>query len=135
VIGDGVRVMGESLIGIVTDGEGEGAERTDLVFDLSGGQLLLDRRASGVVELADTFPRVTATPLPVQLTDDGGRARARVLVDSCSIEVFAGDGEAALSALVLPRGDERGVRVTAAGGSASLHWREWPLDAAAGGRA
>lgn len=64
----------------------------------SDGTLVLDRTASGRVDLHPDFTAAYPAALPA----DGGRVRLTVLVDRCSVEVFGGVGEVALSAQVFP---------------------------------
>jgi sucrose-6-phosphate hydrolase SacC (GH32 family) len=48
------------------------------------------------------YPCVSSVPVPV----GDGMLRLEVAVDSCSVEVFAADGEVVLTALVFPEGPQ-----------------------------
>jgi fructan beta-fructosidase len=52
---------------------------------------------------------------PLRPAPDGD-IRLRVIVDACSVEVFANDGEAVLTALVFPNSESRGASLFSEGG-------------------
>lgn len=89
---------------------GEGAE-TEIRADRQRGVLTVDRTRSGMTDFHAGFPRCAEAPLP-----RGGEAqvRLRILIDACSVEVFAGDGGAVLTTLVLPPAGAKGIRISRA---------------------
>lgn len=86
-------------------------EQTSLHVDGRQGRLLLDRTRSGNTSFADSFAAVHAAPWP------RGRDAfdARVLVDTCSMEVFAGQGAVVLTDLVFPSPGARQLRLVGEG--------------------
>ncbi|MEZ0493801.1 glycoside hydrolase family 32 protein [Kineococcus sp. TBRC 1896] len=68
------------------------------------GELVVDRRASGLVDFHEEFARVDRTPLPEGLREFS------VLLDRCSVEVLA--GPVAVTQLVFPTEPYREVRTT-----------------------
>lgn len=86
-------------------------EQAALCFDGRGGRLVLDRTRSGDTTFAPSFAAVHAAPWP------RGRDAfdARVLVDACSLEVFAGQGEVVLTDLVFPSPGPRELRLVGEG--------------------
>ncbi len=67
-------------------------------FDREKQQLFVDRTHSGNTGFSKDFPARTTAPLH----PDGDRLRFHVLVDRSSIEVFAQDGQVAMTNLVFP---------------------------------
>lgn len=98
--------------GLVVRGSADGREGTRVDWD--GATLVLDRTASGTVDLHPDF----AAAYPAALPAAAGGTRLTVLVDRCSVEVFGGAGEVALSAQVFPAADSD--RVVAYGQVAEL---------------
>jgi fructan beta-fructosidase len=74
------------------------ADETTIAFDFAAAEVTLDRRRSGEVAFAPSFPGVHRAPF--RLLD--GRLRVRILVDASSVEVFVNDGETVLTDLILP---------------------------------
>ncbi len=66
-------------------------------WDRAAGVLCLDRSCSGVIP-HPAFARRYTAPLGA-----GECLTLYVFVDSCSMEVFANDGEAVISVLIFPR--------------------------------
>ena len=71
-------------------------------YDRGTGLLSLERGpvAGDARPFHPAYPCVSVVPVPV----GDGVVRLEVAVDSCSVEVFAADGEAVLTALVFPDG-------------------------------
>ncbi|GAA3315662.1 glycoside hydrolase family 32 protein [Arthrobacter ramosus] len=95
-------------------GASSGSAATVLSFDAITSRLTLDRRNSGNTAFHDKFP--SAESAPVELDD--GVLRLRVIVDQCSVEVFAQDGRVVLSDLVFPLSGSLGTDVCVEGGTA-----------------
>lgn len=88
-------------------------EVTEVSYDVVAGSLCLDRSRSGRVDFHPTVAAAHAAPYhPVD-----GVVRLDVLVDTSSVEVFAGQGEVVLTDLVFPSAGSVGVAVFAEGGS------------------
>ncbi|HET8767206.1 MAG TPA: GH32 C-terminal domain-containing protein, partial [Pedococcus sp.] len=82
-----------------------GGDRGDVArvgYDRGTGLLSLERGpvAGDARPFHPAYPCVSVVPVPV----GDGVVRLEVAVDSCSVEVFAADGEAVLTALVFPDG-------------------------------
>jgi fructan beta-fructosidase len=95
-------------------GASGGSAATVLSFDAVTSQLTLDRRNSGNTAFHGKF--ASAESAPVKL--DGGVLRLCVVVDQCSVEVFAQDGRVVLSDLVFPLPGNLGTDVCVEGGTA-----------------
>jgi sucrose-6-phosphate hydrolase SacC (GH32 family) len=74
---------------------GTGAEALRLRYDRDTGLLSLDRRGAGPAAYNPAFAQVVAAPVEAV----GDVVRVDVVVDRCSVEVFAGNGEVVLTAL------------------------------------
>ncbi|MFJ9036751.1 GH32 C-terminal domain-containing protein [Streptomyces sp. NPDC102406] len=106
---------------------GAGGEETVIGYDPTTQELYVDRTRSGAVDFSDAFPGVQRAPLK----PTNGKVKLRVLVDWSSVEVFGGDGEAALTDQIFPDPASQGVEVFAENGSATLDQaRIWHLDSA-----
>ncbi|MEW1821626.1 glycoside hydrolase family 32 protein [Arthrobacter sp. NPDC080031] len=95
-------------------GASSGSAATVLSFDATTSRLTLDRRNSGNTSFHDKF--ASAESAPVELDD--GVLKLRVIVDRCSVEVFAQDGRVVLSDLVFPLPGSLGTDVFVEGGTA-----------------
>ncbi|CAN7150263.1 glycoside hydrolase family 32 protein [Arthrobacter sp. LjRoot14] len=95
-------------------GASGGNVATLLSFDAVTSRLTLDRRHSGNTAFHGKF--ASAESAPVKL--DGGVLRLRVIVDKCSVEVFAQGGSVVLSDLVFPVSGNLGTEVSVEGGTA-----------------
>ncbi|WP_030606466.1 glycoside hydrolase family 32 protein [Streptomyces sclerotialus] len=103
-----------------------GGHRTRIGYD-SGGEVYVDRTASGDVGFAAEFPAVHRAPLA--LTD--GVLRLRVLVDRSSVEVYAGDGTVCLTDQIFPGEDATGLGAFAEEGGLRIErLTVWPLRSA-----
>ncbi|MBK6791049.1 MAG: glycoside hydrolase family 32 protein [Anaerolineales bacterium] len=84
---------------------GEG-EETIIYYQPEESLLYLDRSRSGQVDFHEDFSRLQSVPLsPV-----GGSIRLRILVDRCSVEVFANDGSVTLTDCVFPSAQSHGLK-------------------------
>lgn len=101
---------------------------TMLGIDRARRTLFIDRSRSGFVPAEDPLYALRhEAPLPAAERP----LRLHVLLDRCSIEVFANDGECVLTELIFPRPADRGLRLFAEGGSARFTGMKiWPLRAA-----
>jgi len=80
------------------------------LVDSSVGELYLDRTRSGTTAFDERFGDVQRVRLPL---DADGSITLRVLVDACSVEVFAADGTVVLSDLIFPAASSDGIGVFA----------------------
>lgn len=88
-------------------------EATEVSYDVATGTVCLDRSRSGRVDFHPTVAAAHAAPYrPVD-----GAVELDVLVDTTSVEVFAGAGEVSLTDLVFPSPESTGVVVFTEGGS------------------
>jgi sucrose-6-phosphate hydrolase SacC (GH32 family) len=76
------------------------------------GELVVDRRESGLTGFSPQFPGKYAAPL--RLVD--GECSLRLLVDTSSVETFAQEGTVVLSTLFFPDAGARRLSLTAGGG-------------------
>jgi fructan beta-fructosidase len=101
---------------------GDDGECTRVGYDAARGMLGLDRSRAGFAPEGDAAfvaPCAVACPSP---------RRLRVVVDACSVEVFADDGQAVLTSQILPRDDSRGAWIAARGGAVRIaRVRAWTL--------
>ena len=87
-------------------------EFTTVRIDPAAGGIQVDRSRSGVVDFHPDF----ATPRWQPLRLPGGKLQLRLLLDHGSLEVFANDGETALTQLILPRAGPRRLSLSAGPG-------------------
>ncbi|MFJ6027237.1 glycoside hydrolase family 32 protein [Pseudarthrobacter sp. NPDC092424] len=94
----------------------DGSEGTILRFEPDGSRLVLDRRQSGESRFHAKFASVESAPLAIE----DGVLRLQIVVDHCSVEVFAQGGTALLTDLVFPGTEARENWLSAAGGPATI---------------
>jgi fructan beta-fructosidase len=82
-------------------------DHVSVVLDGARQRLTLDRARSGKTDFHRAFPARAEAPLPVR----DGRLTLRLLVDTSSVEIFAQDGEAVMTALFLPHAGPRHLRL------------------------
>ncbi|MCQ4086054.1 glycoside hydrolase family 32 protein [Saccharibacillus sp. JS10] len=100
-------------------GESSG-EETVLSYDCQQQKLTLDRERSGAGSGG-----IRRAPLSLQ----NGILKLRIFIDRSSVEVFAGDGEVAMSARIYPGVDSTGIRFFAKDGETLLKSVDcWTLD-------
>ena len=97
-----------------------GEQRTRIGYDVTRGQLYLDRTRSGESAFSDTFAAIHRVRLdlhnrPLELT---------VLVDACSVEVFANAGRVSITDLVFPDPASDGIQLFSEGGPTRLERME-----------
>ncbi|WP_445486771.1 glycoside hydrolase family 32 protein [Niallia sp. 03133] len=74
-------------------------EKTIINYDVLRSILAVDRTKSGEIDFSDSFSAIQEAPL----TNKNNRVKLQVFIDMSSIEVFANDGEAAITSLVYPK--------------------------------
>ncbi|MBV9302384.1 MAG: glycoside hydrolase family 32 protein [Acidobacteriaceae bacterium] len=75
-------------------------------------KVFVDRTHAGVTAFSKDFPARTAATLPLH----GDSLRLEILVDRCSVEIFAQGGRVTITDLVFPLADARGIRMYLKGG-------------------
>ena len=85
-------------------------------YDVTTGNVFLDRRASGNVSFSSSFPSIVNAPLSTQ----AGYIEFHIFVDQSSIEVFANGGQAVLTSLIFPNPSSLGVQLFSANGVTTL---------------
>jgi fructan beta-fructosidase len=100
-------------------------EQTVIGVDRRRGTLYIDRSRSGQVVDAARWAGRREAPLP----NGASPLRLQVLLDTCSVEVFTGDGAATLTELIFPSDASRGVRLVAHDGELRSRLTAWPLAA------
>jgi fructan beta-fructosidase len=97
-------------------GDSEGSAGTLLTYHAAANQLVLDRRKSGNTGFHEKFPSVEAAPLVLE----DGALKLQIVVDHCSVEVFAQDGKVVLTDLVFPEEGQTENRLTVNGGQVTI---------------
>jgi levanase/levanbiose-producing levanase len=95
---------------------GEVTGQTTLRYDAAGGELAVDRTGSGNAGFHPLFPSVESCPVTLR---DGVLA-LEIVLDHCSVEVFAQHGESTITDLVFPAPGGRTVCLVADGGDVTL---------------
>jgi sucrose-6-phosphate hydrolase SacC (GH32 family) len=106
-------------------------EATVIGYDVAPQQLYIDRGKSGVVAIQDNVAKQPHLPsldqAPLRL--ENGKLRLHLLLDRSMVEVFANDGQVAMTNLVFPKPQSTGVALFSEGGSAQLVKAEvWRLE-------
>ncbi len=108
-------------------GGADGGERTRILVDRDARTISLDRTRSGEAGFHESFAAVHTAALPeidpgadsgVDAQTDADVVRIEVFVDVSSVEVLAADGEVAITDLVFPSPQSRGIELFTEGGAA-----------------
>jgi levanase/levanbiose-producing levanase len=110
------RRVGLRLRGTESELAGDAGNFTEICYDSASGELLVDRTNSGDTGFHPLFASVESCPLPLH----DGLLSLEVIVDSCSVEVFAQNGQAAITDLIFPSVDGYSLSAFAEGGHATL---------------
>ena len=94
----------------------EGSAGTVLSYNAAAGRLVLDRGRSGNTGFHEKFPSVESAPLVL----DDGVLKLQVVVDHCSVEVFAQGGRVVLTDLIFPGVGSQKNWLAAGGGPATV---------------
>lgn len=101
-----------------------GAQQTQVVYDAAAAALTVDRGAAGREDFTRHFAASAAdnatAPWSSTAVGTEKRVKLRILVDSSSVEVFGGDGTAAITSLIFPDHASTGLSFSAVGGTARL---------------
>ncbi|MGA7203565.1 MAG: glycoside hydrolase family 32 protein [Specibacter sp.] len=98
---------------IVREGAAEG---TRIGITPALGQISVDRNNSGQVDFHSAFPSIDSAPI----VETAGKYTLTVVVDHCSVEVFAQAGTVSLAELIFPLEESTGVSVYSTDGTATL---------------
>lgn len=102
-----------------------GVEETVVGYDAKAKTVSVDRTKSGNGGFHKAFAGRHAGPLS---PENDGRVRLRILVDSCSVEVFGNRGETVVTDLVFPKATSDRLELFALGGEARVtSCRVYPL--------
>jgi levanase/fructan beta-fructosidase len=94
------------------------SEQTIIQYDQTNSSISVDRTTSGDISYDPAAGGVHSASLE---PDASGVIHLRVLVDTCSVEVFGGEGEVVISDLIFPSETSDGLSLEVTGGSANLH--------------
>ncbi|KOS48216.1 hypothetical protein ACN38_g807 [Penicillium nordicum] len=94
------------------------SEQTTIQYDQKNSTISVDRTMSGDISYDPAAGGVHSASLK---PDGSGVINLRVLVDTCSVEVFGGEGEVVISDLIFPSETSDGLSLEVIGGSADLH--------------
>ncbi|MCW8132049.1 MAG: glycoside hydrolase family 32 protein [Planctomycetota bacterium] len=102
----------------------DGRQETRIGYDAATGTIFIDRERAGHELLKGRM----SSPLPLR----DGRVKLRAFVDTLSVELFFNDGEAALTAHLMPGADDLGLAwFSDSGGSSCSALTVWPLKSGA----
>jgi sucrose-6-phosphate hydrolase SacC (GH32 family) len=102
----------------------KGATERTVVGVTSDGHLYVDRTKSGRSDFSPKFPGRQTAPLRL-----GKFVTLHILLDTSSVEVFAGDGERVISDRVFPAAASDGIEVFSNGGAAKVaSLRMWKIN-------
>ncbi|KAH8810699.1 endoinulinase [Xylogone sp. PMI_703] len=94
-----------------------GSDQTVIRYVQSSKQLQVDRTSSGNISYDPAAGGVHSEALQ---PNSDGVVQLRVLVDTCSVEVFGGEGQAVISDLIFPSATSDGLYLSTAGGNVQL---------------
>ncbi|MET1021542.1 MAG: glycoside hydrolase family 32 protein [Arthrobacter sp.] len=97
-------------------GSSDGNQGTILGYNTASARLVLDRRQSGITGFHEKFPSVESAPLALE----DGVLKLQIVVDHCSVEVFAQGGKVVLTDLIFPEDENRENWISAEGGPATI---------------
>lgn len=95
--------------------QNEAGQQTVVGYDPANQRLYVDRTQSGQ-RVSDNFLTRDEAPLKAK----NGKVALKILVDKCSVEVFANDGEVVLSSLIFPDPTSTRLSLFATNGTVKL---------------
>ncbi len=99
-------------------------QETTVKFDAGAAALTVDRGTAGREDFTQYFAASatdnSTAPWSSTVVGSECRVKLRILVDASSVEVFGGDGTAAITSLIFPDPSSTGLSFTASGGNARL---------------
>jgi sucrose-6-phosphate hydrolase SacC (GH32 family) len=102
---------------------GTPAQHTLVTWDRATSQLSLDRTQSGLTGFSGSFPGSFSAPVIAS----GNRLKIHLLADTASIEAFAADGTATISALVFPDAATKGLRFIGGAAAQIVSFDLWEM--------
>ena len=99
-------------------------QETDVKYNLTTGEIILDRSKSGKSPSADKF--LQAYSQKMGKTADG-KIQLHIFVDAASVEVYGNNGEVTGSAQVFPNRSSEGIEVYSVGGNSTATIQYYPL--------
>ena len=94
----------------------DGSTGTALGYNAATGRLVLDRSRSGDTGFHEKFSSVESAPLVLE----DGVLKLQIVVDRCSVEVFAQGGSVVLTDLIFPDAESQENWLAAGGGPATV---------------
>jgi sucrose-6-phosphate hydrolase SacC (GH32 family) len=91
-------------------------EETRMGWSRASGEVYVDRTRSGNTGFHPEFPGRHGAPLGLR----GGKVELVVVVDDCSVEVFADGGAVSITDLIFPSGSSQGIEFFEVGGKAKV---------------
>jgi levanase/levanbiose-producing levanase len=107
---------GAERVDVLLFGSTDGSEGTILSYDTTSARLSLDRRQSGNTWFHPKFASVESAPVDLE----NGALKLQIVVDHCSVEVFAQGGKVVLTDLIFPEAENQENWLSAAGGPATI---------------
>lgn len=92
------------------------AEETIVGYEVDSKQVYIDRRTSGMVNFKNNFASKDNAPLEAE----DGKIKLKILLDNCSVEVFANDGRVAITSLIFPSKESKGLSLFAKNGKVKV---------------
>lgn len=99
------------------------AEETVIGYSPAAGQLFVDRSRSGDVSFSPRFDEWHTAPCALR----DGTLTLHILVDACSVEVFADDGRVVISDLIFPQPESDGIAIFGDHGTRLCSLDVWSL--------
>ncbi|UKA54465.1 glycoside hydrolase family 32 protein [Arthrobacter sp. FW305-BF8] len=97
-------------------GNDDGSAGTVLSYNAATAELILDRQRSGDISFHGKFASVESAPLVLE----DGALKLQIIIDHCSIEVFAQDGKVVLTDLVFPEQGSVANHLAVTGGPSTI---------------
>ena len=97
-------------------GSSDGSQGTILSYNTASARLILDRTQSGNTSFHGKFASVESAPVDLE----NGVLKMLIVVDHCSVEVFAQGGKVVLTDLIFPETESPENWLSAEGGSATI---------------
>ncbi len=80
-------------------------QETKILYDVQAQKLIFDRSQSGKLTENESFSAIQEAPLPMK----DGKVKLQILVDMCSVEIFANEGELVMTNLIFPDSTSNGL--------------------------
>ncbi|WP_100407058.1 glycoside hydrolase family 32 protein [Bacillus solitudinis] len=91
-------------------------EKTIISYDVRNSSLLVDRTNSGEISFSTSFPAIQEAPLKMK----NNKIKLQLFIDTSSIELFANDGEIAMTSLIFPSEIGKSLTLVSNGGSTNI---------------